>query len=134
MNKYRISKYNPLYRCAERYLKAEWTDYSDIGKMFEDNILTEHEYKIVEQNYIFCLDDIIRLIGVHDLSITALECYDDVPWKNNQSVSIELLPEIFRDCLRNKCWCKLESQEMYIHFGYDYYVYIGCVLSYQERA
>lgn len=129
MNRYRISKYNPLYRCAGRYLKDEWTDFSDIGKIFEGNVLTEQEYLSVEQNYISCLVDILRLADVDVLSITALECYEDVPWKNQQRVSIEIMPELFQNCLRNKCWCKLEEQKAYIHFGYDYYVYIGSVLS-----
>lgn len=130
INNYRISKYNPKYSYAGRYLKEEWTDFSDIGKMFEGKLLTENEYIIVEQNYISCLIGILKQSGVDFLSITELECYDTLVWKNKQKVSVEILPKLFRDCLRNKCWCKLETQMAFIHFGYDYYVYIGSILPY----
>jgi hypothetical protein len=35
---------------------------------------------------------------------------------------VELLARLI---LREKLWCKLESKDMFVHFGYDYYMYIG---------
>ena len=34
---------------------------------------------------------------------------------------------IVRMCLRESIWCKLQGDiGAYVHFGYDYYMYIGC--------
>jgi hypothetical protein len=41
MNEYRICKYNPRFRVNGVYIKDEWTSVSDIGKTFEDGVLTE---------------------------------------------------------------------------------------------
>ena len=35
------------------------------------------------------------------------------------------IPMIVRAILREVAWCKLEGAAMYVHFGYDYYMYIG---------
>ena len=54
-----------------------------------------------------------------------LEKYDECSWTEGQNVTAENIDKIIRDCLRNVCWCKLESDDVYVHFGYDYYVYIS---------
>ncbi len=128
MNTYRISKYSLQNKNKGAQTKEEWTDYSDIGKTFDGRILNEKEYKQVENNYISCIVDILRQASVSSLVVKELENYDHLHWKNNQCISLEFLPMIFRDCLRNKCWCKFETKDAYVHFGYDYYVYIGTVL------
>ena len=39
MKKYRITKYNPIYRDDEgKYLIDEWTSYTDIGKKIGDKL------------------------------------------------------------------------------------------------
>lgn len=130
MNTFRISKYEPQFRQNNRYLKDEWTDYSDIGKMFNGIPLTEREYFSTEKQYISCLINILESAKVESISIESLEDYDKTIWYNKQRLTMENIPEIIRDCLRNKCWCRLEGDGAYIHFGYDYYVYLGIELPY----
>lgn len=132
MMMYRISKYDHKYRVGAKYLRNEWTDYSDIGKVFENRVLTEQEYFFVEQNYISCIVNILQTAGIESLSVKALEEYTTVVWQNNQWLLIEDLSSIFRDCLRNKCWCRLENNNTYVHFGYDYYVYVGVDLPFEK--
>lgn len=44
----------------------------------------------------------------------------------NQELSLQEIKEIARLSLREVVWCKLTLQEtFFVHFGYDYYMYIG---------
>jgi hypothetical protein len=37
------------------------------------------------------------------------------------------IENILKLILREKLWCKLVSEgKLFIHFGYDFYMYIGC--------
>ncbi len=127
---YRICKYNPKHRReGGAYLKDEWTDYSDIGRVFSGKVLTESEYLSVERNYIFCIIAILTKLNIDNLYIRNLEKGNTYEWKNGQRVSKEVLIRLIRDCLRNNCWCQLIYANFYLHFGYDYYIYIGCELS-----
>lgn len=126
MNYYKISKYNPHNYFNGIYMLDEWTDYSDIGEQFQGKILTEEEYISVENNYISCVEDIVEQVGVAGFFVKSYENYeDDMKWKENQYIEKNLLHEIVKACLRNTCWCKLENQNMFIHFGYDFYLYVA---------
>lgn len=129
MYTYRICKYDPQYRGKDgAYLRDEWTDYSDIGSLFQGKVLAESEYLLVEQNYISCISAIMQNSKVETLRIRELEKRESKTWKNGQSVSDHSLARLISDCLRSKCWCKLIGNHAYVHFGYDFYVYVGCQL------
>ena len=130
MNEIRISKYDPKFRYNGNYMLDEWTDFSDIGKHFADGTLTPEKYLIVENNYISAILDIMIESGIKSVIIGSFEQYSDTEWTNGQTVTIKQLSDVIRDCLRNNCWCMLESEKFYIHFGYDFYVYIGCAISF----
>ncbi len=42
-----------------------------------------------------------------------------------QQVTQKEVADIARLVLRESLWCKLESDRMFVHFGYDYYMFIG---------
>lgn len=42
-------------------------------------------------------------------------------------VNVNVIDLIVRDCLRETIWCKLKSENLSIHFGYDYYMYVFVV-------
>ena len=43
-------------------------------------------------------------------------------------IEIRDIEHLCRLVLREQLWCKLENDNiMFIHFGYDYYMYIGCL-------
>ena len=52
-----------------------------------------------------------------------IETYNTI--KKRQSIKKEVISQVARLALRENIWAKLESKDMYIHFGYDYYMYIG---------
>lgn len=125
MKEYRISKYNPKNRVNDKYSIYEWTSMSDIGKTFDTGLLSYIQYKKVELAYINCCIDIINQAGILELAVCNAEYYD----KNigfSKIVSRENdIREIIMCCLQEKCWVKLEAKNFFIHFGYDYYMYVG---------
>lgn len=65
MYKYRITKYNPLFRnSAGEYLEEDWTAISDIGKIFNGTQLTQKVYKCVENNYVDAINIIMDFLGI----------------------------------------------------------------------
>lgn len=129
MHGYRICKYDPQYRAADgSYTRDEWTDYADIGKVFGGTVLTEEAYLRAERQHIACITALLRRSGVDALQISRCENGGDV-WADDQLVSGEALTLLLQDCLRGNCWCILTAPDAYVHFGYDYYVYVGCLLA-----
>lgn len=128
MKEYRITKYNPQNRVKNIYKTSEWTSISDIGKMFDTGILTYGDYKKVEQAYIDCCIAIIRKEEIIELSVCNPEYYN-TDFRFPQTISNEReMRQAIMYCLQEKCWAKLESKSFFIHFGYDYYMYIGSTL------
>jgi len=152
MYHWRITKYNPAFR-DERgaYLKDEWTGVSDVGKSFDGNVLTFEEYLKIENAYVSTALSFVSEAGLDALTITYLETYgvsearpedlrgidfDPKVARRGLPLSGETLGNICRLVLREILWCKLESENgFYIHFGYDYYMYVGSpVLSQKSIA
>lgn len=128
MNEYRITKYNPKYRLNGVYQKNEWTSISDIGKSFDDGVLSLEDYLKVENSYIqFCLKA-IEAAGISELSVSNPEIYCDGLSLPRYVRDTGYIHKIIEWCLREKCWLKLEAENFFIHFGYDFYLYIGTVV------
>lgn len=131
MKQVRISKYNPIYRNGEgKYDIEDWTSISDVGKVYDGNVFKMKDYELVEERYISCILDILNECNIQELYLTEYECYDvTLSWINRQRIPINQIPDFSKDCLRERCWGKLSNSNIFIHFGYDYYMYIGCNLS-----
>ena len=41
------------------------------------------------------------------------------------SISSDRLPVLCRAMLREEYWCRIEGDDFFIHFGYDFYMYLG---------
>ncbi len=130
--KYRITKYNPSNRDATGgYLLDDWTSNSDIGSSFGGTILSEAEYNRVEDAYVLCAVSFLRESGIHQLVMTYLENHGDyhepgLDLKEGQVYSLQELERLFRLVLRETIWGKFEWHDLaYVHFGYDYYMYLG---------
>ncbi len=129
MYHYRISKYNPIFRREDgSYWKNEWTDYSCIGSSFDGAVLSRAEYLSTEDKYTSCISDIMSRAGVEKLRIKDLEKGDTKIWKNGRYLCGDRLKCMCRSCLRSQCWCRLIGKKFYLHFGYEFYIYIGCTL------
>lgn len=149
MNSWRITKYNPTFR-DERgaYLKDEWTSVSDVGASFDGELLTFDQYREVEDAHISTALSFVSEAGLDALTVVYLEAHNVHP-KAKDLLGITLDPKLVRRgmelsggalsdvcrlVLREILWCKLESASgFYLHFGYDYYMYVGSPAS-SERS
>lgn len=146
MFNWRVTKYNPNYRDEfRRYKRSEWTSFCEIGKVFDGNKLTNDNYIAIENAYV---DAIVAFMnGVENTSLTVKglekknnnimlnrehELYSDeminfyAAVQENDVLSIRAIQHLARLVLREDLWCKLEKDDiMFVHFGYDYYMYIG---------
>ncbi len=123
MNKVRITKYNPENRNSEgHYLdKDEWTCFSEVGSK-----VSIEEYEQYEKAYIDSAMILLKYSEVQALKIIGLEDYENNSTiAEDQSIGLGNLPSVFRSILRNEYWCMLEYNEVYVHFGHDFYMYVG---------
>lgn len=147
---WRITKYNPKYRSEKGfYLRKEWTSISEIGSLNNDNIpLTISGYTSIEDKYIKAILYIMSCLDVQRLSIVGLEKWEDKlnindfpslysdemidlysQITNDTWLEKDQISDICRLVLREKVWCKLEcDSKMYVHFGHDFYMFIGSEL------
>lgn len=128
MNEYRITKYNPQRRIGGVFIKGEWTSFSDIGKSYNNSQLTYEMYQKTENAYIDCCIELLNRSSVEILSVEQVEYYEDGINFPTAVSDIEEIRQIISSCLRERCWLKLIAKDFFIHFGYDYYMYIGTVL------
>lgn len=142
MFSYRITKYNPQHRTSTgAYIRNEWTSISDIGHLFEREKITYKKYKRVEDAYIGAILRFMDFLQQKTLYVTALEKNSETLIENSRyskimneiytrmSIGIQVncleIDGAARLALREKLWCKLECENMFVHFGYDYYMFIG---------
>ncbi|MBO0440216.1 hypothetical protein [Candidatus Enterococcus ikei] len=140
-NSWRVTKYNPKYRNSKGvYLKDEWTSITDIGKEFNGVQLTMDMYLAIENAYTQIVLSAMSELKIETLRIKELEkigfkehykntenelesLYNSL--KNDLIVSSSQISMLLKLILRETIWCKLVSENLFIHFGYDYYMYIG---------
>lgn len=142
MYEYRITKYNPkLRRLDGSYsIQNEWTSVYDC----QDTETMKDEYLRVERLYIqtlveilnFQTDDTFQIddIEVHTNSINSTVLSHDLKdhflkfSKLTQQTTILSLAEfsiVVKLILRELMWARLQYKESFIHFGYDFYCYVG---------
>ena len=130
MNEYRITKYNPENRTNGIYTVHEWTSIHDVGKTFHDGTFSFSENKKVEKAYVDCCIELIQTANILELSVCCPECYDDKVCLPPQLSEESDIRRVVMCCLQERCWAKLESECFYIHFGYDYHMYVGTDIPY----
>lgn len=140
---WRVTKYNPRYRKGNGYHQDDWTSVSDIGKSFQGHILDIDSYLTMEDRYVSSALHFFSNSGVGHLTVVSLEQNIDVPpfiYTLNLSnimnsftvhegmvIRKDQFDTVCRLNLRELIWCKLEQNGLFfVHFGYDYYMYIGC--------
>ena len=141
MNYWRVTKYNPKYRDENnRYSNDEWTSICEVGEYFNNTEFTFSTYLEQEEKYIHAVISAMRELGIDQLKIEELEHkdynqYSDLTELNAKEfyhsikcgtlISIDEVPMLMKLILREMMWAKLESEYLFIHFGYDYYMYWG---------
>ncbi len=131
MIQYRVTKYDPNYRDASGAFKRnEWIAHSQIGDTFDDGLLTVGDYLTAENAYVQAAVSFLSESGVNSLAIDSLEnahSYDcsALILANGHDCSLLEIADITRLVLRDSIWCKLVGDSAFLHFGWDYYMYIG---------
>jgi hypothetical protein len=123
MYQYRITKYNPVFRDEKgRYTSEEWTSFGDVGE-----IVSVKEYVRVETAYIGTALAFLREAGVVELQIRGLENSKKLPilLVEGKQLSLQELESTLRNVLRDEIWCRFEGKSAFVHFGWDYYMYVG---------
>ncbi|KMJ59853.1 hypothetical protein AB685_03070 [Bacillus sp. LL01] len=141
-NQWRISKYNPIFRDSEGiYTKTdEWTSVSELGKVIDGKPFTINEYLEIEQAFI---DSIMRFIKLHkftSIRIYSLEInkstsdsksalyepnFDSLNLTEDSEIDIENIPTVCKMILREYIFCHLISEQFFIHFAYESYLFFG---------
>ena len=140
---WRITKYNPNFRDENGHytLIEDWTCPSEIGKTINGNEFTLDDYFQVEAAYIDSAIKFIEESGIDLLRILQLEChileedrtsllyekeFEELVLKEDLVINKNEIRLICKMVLRNFLWCKLYRKDhFFIHFGWDYYMYIG---------
>lgn len=140
MKEYRITKYDPQFRKDNgKYIRNEWIGYSDIGDKFYDGILTFDKYQKIEDKYIesiMYIANIKKNNYIRVKNIYRSPQYTDIHATTGMNILIKLIkngnfieknyiPDLCRLILREHMWARLYSLNMFVHFGYDYYMYAG---------
>ncbi|MGO1070818.1 hypothetical protein [Lysobacter sp. CA199] len=128
MHEYRITKYDPALRDdSGAYLGEAWTSIGDIGRSFDGVVLTEAEYRRVEAAYVDTAVEFLHEAGVAALTVRGLENHRDAPiaFGEGAALPLEQVGDWLRRMLREQFWCRLESDDAFVHVGYDYYLYVG---------
>lgn len=141
MYEYRVTKYDKAFRIGRSgYGRDEWTSVSDIGKSFDGKLLTEEEYLEVEGKYLYTIERFAQESGVDRVTIRSLQFHDQGLAEaghlhNDSTVTIDEARGIARLALREKLYCRLEDDDrFFVHFGYDYYMYLGSHVPCEEAV
>jgi len=128
---YRITKYDPTFRGDDgAYKKDEWTAYSDIGRTFSGKKLSEAEYLETESSYLSALSEFLSEARLPTVTVRGLENARGftIPRfiSEGNEITIAQCVDFARLALREVIWGRLvRPGRAYVHFGYDYYMYIG---------
>jgi hypothetical protein len=142
---WRITKYDSNKRNSQGwFIEDTWTSYSDVGSLYQGERLTYDEYIRVENLYTNAIMQFMKSLNVSHLQIKGLENHDSInedpsvdkaevmfvnALKENDLLSLDQVKMASKLILREYFSCKLISKHiMFVHFGYDYYMYIGSSL------
>lgn len=128
MHRFRVTKYDPAFRTAAgAYQKEEWTSFSDVGRSFSGTTLSREDYLRVESAYVDAAAAFLAEDRSPELRVVGLEIRGDHPGvpAEGSLTTREDFPSICRSILRGDFWCKLEADGRFVHFGWDYYMYVG---------
>jgi hypothetical protein len=129
---YRVTKYDPSKRdFGGAYQVAEWTEFADVGRRFAGRVLKKPEYLAIERKYVIALVQFLAEaevfhVEVRNLETAGLKKPAAKTWRRKRSLSLAEVSRFARLALRGQIWGRLTApRRAYVHFGWDYYMYIG---------
>jgi hypothetical protein len=120
---YRVTKYDPKKRRPDGTYsdQTEWTEFNEVKNPtynFKDYLLTENAY-------IYTIHYFIEKNKEKQFQLFSKEVKNK---STGNSVLFENLIEVeynVKKILRRKMWSKIRCKNMCVHFGWDYYMFIG---------
>ncbi|HQP37684.1 MAG TPA: hypothetical protein PLI95_21015 [Polyangiaceae bacterium] len=141
---FRVTKYDPDRRLPNgTYSRDEWTSVSDIGRAYGGQVFNCADYLRVETSYVLAVQRFLDAAHVGALRVSDLQVNEIGVGRNPCELVGEVrehiasvvdgaevrgkdLEWIIRLALREVLWCRLKGEQgFYVHFGYDYYMYVG---------
>lgn len=127
---YRVTKYDPSKRDKwDVYTSDEWMMFSQVGSVVGGKKLTIEEYQRTEDAYVVTAVSFLRESGTQTVTVRNLEDPHGEAGKSNvhegTKLDLKQIASLIRLILRNLAWCRLESSNSFVRFGWDYYMYIG---------
>jgi len=108
----------------------EWTGFDDIGRTFGGTVLTQAEYDRVEEAYVRTALQMLEANGVHSVVLRGVE--DNAGFgsgkltiSDGHKIRVRDMVPYMRAILREHFWGRLEGDHAFVHFGWDYYMYVG---------
>jgi hypothetical protein len=148
-HKWRVTRYDPALRNKRgNYSLGDWSFFAQVGQVFNGEELTFQRYLGWEMAYANAASAFLADAGLDALQIEYLENKNikNVNAEQYKDISLEPkslragmlvakddLANVVRLNLREVIWCKLatgyrEDSRFYLHFGWDFYMYIGSSL------
>lgn len=141
---FEVMKYNPIYRDSSgKYIKDEWTDYSDIGKILNGVVLTFLDYKKFEDKYIEAISYLFKFYNCDKIQCIIERYYRDDDLEIINSMDLEKfyyelrkrkvlsLEETLkaarlhlRGAISGRFYMK-GNKDISVRFGYDFYMYFN---------
>ncbi|MBN3057910.1 hypothetical protein [Pectobacterium brasiliense] len=116
---YRVTKYRNIDGDGNVFSSPnEWTSFFDVGDKLDID-----EYHRVEKQYIDFILEACSFFSVNELKLKGVELNGDVHYSDNQKIKLDLIESVVKSILREEVWCKLVSDSVEFHFGYDFYMY-----------
>ncbi len=131
---YRVTRYDPALRDGRgAFVPSTWTARSDIGRSFDGHVLTEDEYLRAEDAYVSSAMAFMHEAGVDRLTMVGVEDpagHEEPGLTPSEGGTVAVGGDFEASCraiLRERFWCRLESATAgaYVHFGRDFYMYVG---------
>ena len=125
---FRVTKYDPSRRDSQGFYPLdEWTSIGEIGRSFGGVVLSREAYQRVEDAYVAVAISYLQESGLMSLRVTGLEnsAANKLSFSEGSTLALEQISGVIRRVLREDFWCRLEHTAGYLHFGWDYYMYLG---------
>ena len=126
---YRVTKYDPSLRDEHGcFLANDWTAISEIGQVFDGEVLTLQTYQRVEDAYVSTAMRFLNESGAVALHAADIENSNNfsLPFEKANVLQKMQCEQAFRDVLQEKYWCRFADEHgRFVHFGWDFYMYVG---------
>ncbi len=114
---FRVTKYDPTQRDeAGCYLRDEWNSFADVAR----GRVTLAEYERVEKAYVQAARALLTCAGIDQMRIEDREGLE-----MRKPVKVDAIENVIRPILREQFWARLTDGLSFVHFGWDYYMYVG---------